>query len=280
VNAPTHWHCGRFRLPLARPLVMGIINVTPDSFSDGGRYLAVERAAEHARQLLAEGADILDIGGESTRPGASQVSPAAQIERVVPVVRELRDVSVPLSVDTSEPEVMRAALDEGVAIINDVRALAVPGALAQMARSDCGLVLMHMQGTPKTMQDNPTYHNVVDEVRDFLRVRRDEAVREGVAAGRIALDPGFGFGKRSEHNRQLLARLDRFGELGQPILVGLSRKAALGDMTGRPVDQRLVASVAAALLAIQAGANIVRVHDVAATRDAIAVWEGVRQERL
>ena len=280
VNPPTHWHCGRFRLPLARPLVMGIINVTPDSFSDGGRYLAVERAAEHARQLLAEGADILDIGGESTRPGASQVSPAAQIERVVPVVRELRDVSVPLSVDTSEPEVMRAALDEGVAIINDVRALAVPGALAQMARSDCGLVLMHMQGTPKTMQDNPTYHNVVDEVRDFLHARRDEAVRAGVAAGRIALDPGFGFGKRSEHNRQLLARLDRFGELGQPILVGLSRKAALGDMTGRPVDQRLVASVAAALLAIQAGANIVRVHDVAATRDAIAVWEGVRQERL
>jgi dihydropteroate synthase len=280
VNAPTHWHCGRFRLPLARPLVMGIINVTPDSFSDGGRYLAVERAAEHARQLLAEGADILDIGGESTRPGASQVSPAAQIERVVPVVRELRDVSVPLSVDTSEPEVMRAALDEGVAIINDVRALAVPGALAQMARSDCGLVLMHMQGTPKTMQDNPTYQNVVDEVRDFLHARRDEAVRAGVAAGRIALDPGFGFGKRSEHNRQLLARLDRFGELGQPILVGLSRKAALGDMTGRPVDQRLVASVAAALLAIQAGANIVRVHDVAATRDAIAVWEGVRQERL
>jgi dihydropteroate synthase len=259
---------------------MGIINVTPDSFSDGGRYLAVERAAEHARQLLAEGADILDIGGESTRPGASQVSPAAQIERVVPVVRELRDVSVPLSVDTSEPEVMRAALDEGVAIINDVRALAVPGALAQMARSDCGLVLMHMQGTPKTMQDNPTYQNVVDEVRDFLRVRRDEAVRAGVAAGRIALDPGFGFGKRSEHNRQLLARLDRFGELCQPILVGLSRKAALGDMTGRPVDQRLVASVAAALLAIQAGANIVRVHDVAAARDAIAVWEGVRQERL
>ena len=280
MNAPTHWHCGRFRLPLARPLVMGIINVTPDSFSDGGRYLAVERAAEHARQLLAEGADILDIGGESTRPGASQVSPAAQIERVVPVVRELRDVSVPLSVDTSEPEVMRAALDEGVAIINDVRALAVPGALAQMARSDCGLVLMHMQGTPKTMQDNPTYQNVVDEVRDFLHARRDEAVRAGVAAGRIALDPGFGFGKRSEHNRQLLARLDRFGELGQPILVGLSRKAALGDMTGRPVDQRLVASVAAALLAIQAGANIVRVHDVAATRDAIAVWEGVRQERL
>jgi dihydropteroate synthase len=280
VNAPTHWHCGRFQLPLNRALVMGIINVTPDSFADGGRYLALDRALEHARQLIAEGADILDIGGESTRPGASQVSPAAQIERVLPLVRALRDVTVPLSVDTSEPEVMRAALDEGVAIINDVRALAVPGALGQMARSDCGLVLMHMQGTPQTMQDNPTYGNVVDEVRDFLRARRDEAVRAGVAPERIALDPGFGFGKRSEHNRQLLARLDRLGELGQPILVGLSRKASLGEMTGRPVDQRLVASVAAALLAIQAGAHIVRVHDVAATRDAIAVWEGVRQERL
>jgi dihydropteroate synthase len=258
---------------------MGIINVTPDSFADGGRYLALDRALEHARRLIAEGADILDIGGESTRPGASQVSPAAQIERVLPVVRALREVTVPLSVDTSEPEVMRAALDEGVAIINDVRALAVPGALGQMGRSDCGLVLMHMKGTPQTMQDDPVYENVVDEVRDFLRARRDEAVRAGVAPQRIALDPGFGFGKRSVHNRQLLARLDRFGELGQPLLVGLSRKASLGEMTGRPVDQRLVASVVAALLAIQAGANIVRVHDVAGTRDAIAVWEGVRQEQ-
>jgi dihydropteroate synthase len=277
--ALTYWHCGRFRLPLDHPLVMGVINVTPDSFSDGGRYLALDRALEHARQLIAEGADILDIGGESTRPGASQVSPAAQIERVLPVVRALRDVAVPLSVDTSEPEVMRAALDEGVAIINDVRALAVPGALAQMARSDCGLVLMHMQGTPQTMQNDPTYADVVGEVRDFLRARRDQAVRAGVAPERIALDPGFGFGKSSRHNRQLLARLDRFVQLGHPVLVGLSRKASLGEMTGRPVEQRLVASVAAALLAIQAGAHVVRVHDVAATRDAISVWEGVRQER-
>ena len=273
---PTHWHCGRFRLALERPLVMGVVNVTPDSFSDGGRYLQVDRAVEHARRLVDDGADILDIGGESTRPGASQVSPAVQIERVMPVLQALRDLTVPLSVDTSEPEVMRAALDEGVAIINDVRALNVPGALQQMARSDCGVVLMHMQGTPQTMQIEPGYGDVVAEVHDFLRARRDEAVRAGVAAQRIALDPGFGFGKRSVHNQQLLAGLGDLLGLGHPLLVGLSRKASLGEITGRPVDQRLIPSVVAALLAVQAGARIVRVHDVAETRDAIALWQAVR----
>jgi dihydropteroate synthase len=276
VGSPAHWHCGRYQLSLERPLVMGVINVTPDSFSDGGRFLAPASALEHARQLIEEGADILDIGGESTRPGAALVSPAAQIERVMPVVRALRDVSVPLSVDTSEPEVMRAALSEGVAIINDVRALGVPGAVRQMAHSDCGVVLMHMQGTPQTMQVDPSYENVVREVGDFLRKRRDEVVQAGAAPDRIVLDPGFGFGKRGVHNRLLLARLGELRALGQPLLVGLSRKASLGEMTGRPVDQRLVASVVAALLAIQAGARIVRVHDVAATRDAIAVWEAVQ----
>jgi dihydropteroate synthase len=278
-DRPTHWHCGRFQLSLERPLVMGVINVTPDSFSDGGLFLAPAAAQAHARQLIEEGADILDIGGESTRPGAALVSPAAQIERVLPVVRALRDVTIPLSVDTSEPEVMRAALSEGVAIINDVRALSVPGALGQMVRSDCGVVLMHMKGTPQTMQNDPTYVDVVDEVGEFLRKRRDEVVKAGVAPDRIVLDPGFGFGKRGAHNRSLLSRLGELTRLGQPLLVGLSRKASLGDMTGRPVDQRLIASVVAALLAIQAGARIVRVHDVAATRDAIAVWEAVRQEK-
>jgi dihydropteroate synthase len=276
---PARWHCGRWQLSLQRPLVMGIVNVTPDSFSDGGRFLHFERALEHSHQLIAEGADILDIGGESTRPGAAEVSAEQEIDRVLPLVRALRDLGVPLSVDTSKPEVMTAALDEGAAIINDVRALGQPGAVEQVAQRDCGVVLMHMQGAPQTMQENPSYSDVVEEVSDFLRRRRDAVLEAGVGSERIVLDPGFGFGKRSVHNRRLLARLGQLRALGQPLLVGLSRKASLGEMTGRPVDQRLVASVVAALLAIQAGANIVRVHDVAATRDAIAVWEGVRQEQ-
>jgi dihydropteroate synthase len=277
--APTHWDCGRFQLSLQRPLVMGIINVTPDSFSDGGRFLPLDRALAHAHQLIGEGADILDVGGESTRPGAAEVGVDQEIERVVPLVRALSDAGVPLSVDTSKPEVMRAALEAGAAIVNDVRALTLPGALEQVSGRDCGVVLMHMQGTPQTMQIEPTYADVVAEVSKFLERRRDEAVRAGVAARRIALDPGFGFGKRGVHNRRLLAHLGELQALGQPLMVGLSRKASLGEMTGRPVDQRLCASVAAALLAIQAGAHVVRVHDVAATRDAIAVWEAVRQEQ-
>jgi dihydropteroate synthase len=264
---------------LQRPLIMGIVNVTPDSFSDGGRFLHFDRALEHARQLIAEGADILDIGGESTRPGAAEVSAVQEIERVLPVVRALRGGPVPLSVDTSKPEVMRAALDEGASIINDVRALDAPGAVELVAQRDCGVVLMHMQGTPATMQADPSYVDVVDEVGAFLRARRDHVLQADVASERIVLDPGFGFGKRGVHNRRLLAQLGELRALGQPLLVGLSRKAALGEMTGRPVDQRLVASVVAALLAIQAGAHIVRVHDVAATRDAIAVWDAVRQEQ-
>lgn len=276
---PASWQCGRWRLSLQRPLIMGIVNVTPDSFSDGGRFLQFDRALEHGRQLIAEGADILDIGGESTRPGAAEVNAAQEIDRVVPLVRALRDGRVPVSVDTSKPEVMRAALDEGAAIINDVRALVAAGAVELMAQRECGVVLMHMQGTPQTMQLDPSYVSVVDEVADFLRRRRDEVRQAGVASDRIVLDPGFGFGKRGVHNRRLLARLGQLRALGQPLLVGLSRKASLGEMTGRPVDQRLVASVVAALLAIQAGAHIVRVHDVAATRDAIAVWEAVRQEQ-
>jgi dihydropteroate synthase len=258
---------------------MGIINVTPDSFSDGGRFPQSERALEHALHLIAEGADILDIGGESTRPGAAEVSADQEIERVLPLVRALREGGVPVSVDTSKPEVMRAVLDEGAAIINDVRALTIPGALERVARGDCGVVLMHMQGTPQTMQIDPSYVDVVAEVGDFLRRRRDAALQAGVTPDRIALDPGFGFGKRGVHNRRLLAHLGELRALDQPLLVGLSRKASLGEMTGQPVDQRVVASAVSAVLAIQAGAQIVRVHDVAATRDAIAVWQAVAQEQ-
>ncbi len=277
--AAPHWQCGDRRLSLRQPLIMGIVNVTADSFSDGGRFLPFERALEHARQLIDEGAHIVDIGGESTRPGSQEIDAALQIERVVPLVRALQDGAAAISVDTSKAQVMLAALQAGAHIINDVRAFSLPGAAAAVAGSDCGLVVMHMQGTPQTMQLDPRYQDVVQEVAQFLRDRRDALVRAGVARERIALDPGFGFGKRGVHNRRLLARLGELGRLGQPLLVGLSRKASLGEITGRPADQRMVASVTAALLAVQAGARIVRVHDVAAMRDAIAVWEAVRQER-
>ncbi len=258
---------------------MGIVNVTPDSFSDGGLNLDAGAARETARRLIEEGADILDIGGESTRPGAAEVSAAEELRRVLPLVVAMRDAGVPISVDTSKPEVMRAALAEGAAIINDVGALRAPGAIDVVAGSDCGIVLMHMQGMPRTMQAAPQYDDVVRDVGAFLQARRDDLVSSGVAAERVALDPGFGFGKALAHNLALLAGLAMFAALGQPVLVGLSRKSMLGELTGRPVDRRVHASVAAALLAIERGASIVRVHDVAATRDAIRVWAAVKAER-
>jgi len=257
---------------------MGIVNVTPDSFSDGGRYFDLERALAHAERLIAEGADLLDIGGESTRPGAAEVAVAEELARVIPLVRALRDRGVPLSVDTSKPEVMRAALAEGASIVNDVRALQADGAIEAVAASGCGVVLMHMQGEPRTMQLAPHYGDVVREVGDFLRARRDALVAAGVARERIAIDPGFGFGKTAAHNFALLARLHELAALGQPVLVGLSRKSMLGQATGRAVGERVHASVAAALLAVQRGARIVRVHDVAATRDALAVWQAVIEQ--
>jgi dihydropteroate synthase len=274
------WRCGARLVPLDRPLVMGIVNVTPDSFSDGGRYLTFDRALEHARQLAEDGADILDIGGESTRPGAAEVGAEEEISRVVPLVEALRGSGKLLSVDTSKPQVIRAALAAGADIINDVRSLALPGALDAVRDSECGIVIMHMQGTPQTMQRDPRYDDVVTEVAQYLDGRAAALESAGIAAQRIAVDPGFGFGKRGVHNRRLLAHLARLAALGRPLLVGLSRKASLGEMTGRPVGERMVASVAAALLAVQAGARIVRVHDVAATRDALAVWEAVRQETM
>lgn len=276
--APAIWQCGRHRLHLDRVHLMGVLNVTPDSFSDGGSFLALDAAVAHAGRLIDEGADIIDIGGESTRPGAPHVPAEVQMERVLPVLRALAGAPVALSVDTSEPALMRAALDLGVSIVNDVRALRVPGALDAVRAADCGVVLMHMPGEPATMQRHASYTDVVAEVGQWLAQRRDAVVAAGVAPARIAVDPGFGFGKAHGHNRRLLAGLERFMALGQPLLVGLSRKSSLGDITGRPVTQRLGASLAAALLAIGSGARIVRVHDVAATRDAIAVWEAIAQE--
>ncbi len=254
---------------------MGVVNVTPDSFSDGGRFLDPEAAIDHARRLIGEGADIVDVGGESTRPGARPVDAAEELQRVLPVIRALRDESVPVAVDTLKPEVMRAAIAEGASIVNDVYALRVPGALDAVSASDAGICLMHMQGEPRTMQAAPHYEDVVREVKAFLRERMAAAASAGIAGERVAVDPGFGFGKTVGHNLELLRRLPELVELGAPVLVGLSRKSTLGAITGRPASERLAASLAAALLAVLRGATIVRVHDVAATRDALAVLAAV-----
>ncbi|MGE5713117.1 MAG: dihydropteroate synthase [Betaproteobacteria bacterium] len=278
VELSATWSVGGKVLDLSRPLIMGILNVTPDSFSDGGRYFAPEAAREQAERLIEEGADLLDIGGESTRPGAADVPESAEIDRVIPLLEAVRGRGVPLSVDTSKPGVMRAALAAGAAIINDVRALQEPGALDAVRTSDCGLVLMHMQGTPRTMQKEPRYDDVVREVGEFLRARVAGLVTAGVAARRIVVDPGFGFGKSVAHNFTLLRELRALTSAGRPLLVGLSRKSMLGAITGRLVDDRAAASIAAALLAVERGARIVRVHDVAATRDALQVWAATTNE--
>ncbi|MEW5864375.1 MAG: dihydropteroate synthase [Pseudomonadota bacterium] len=271
--------CGRFSLALERPLVMGVLNVTPDSFSDGGRFLERDAAIAHAQRMVAEGADIVDVGGESTRPGARPVSEDEELERVLPVLEALRELPVPLSVDTRRPRVMREALAAGASMVNDVEALEAPGALAAVAASGCGVCLMHKKGDPATMQDNPIYADVVAEVKSYLAARIAAAEAAGIARERIVADPGFGFGKTAAHNLELLRRLAEFSELGVPIAVGLSRKSTLGAITGRPAGERLAASLAAALLAAQAGATIVRVHDVRETRDALAVWLAVRGGR-
>jgi dihydropteroate synthase len=268
--------CGRFRLSLERPLIMGVVNITPDSFSDGGRFLNPAAAVAHARRLIDEGADLIDLGAESSRPGAAAVvSAEEELRRLLPVLRGLRDAPVPVSVDTTKPEVMRAALAEGASVINDINALRAAGAIAAVAATDAFVCLMHMQGTPGTMQQHPSYDNVVAEVKAFLS-ERVRAVRDaGIAAERIAIDPGFGFGKTLEHNLELLRHLREFTQLGAPVLAGWSRKSSLGRITGKPAADRLAASVAAALIAAQNGAGILRVHDVAATRDALAVLAAV-----
>ncbi|MDR3300511.1 MAG: dihydropteroate synthase [Candidatus Accumulibacter sp.] len=267
--------CGKFLLRLERPLIMGIVNLTPDSFSGDGLGDDVQLAVEYARRQIAVGADIIDLGAESSRPGAPPVTLDEELERLLPVLEALADCPTPISVDTYKPEVMRAALARGASMINDIFALRRPGALDAVAASDCAVCLMHARGEPATMQRHPDYGDVVAEVRAFLAGRLAAAAAAGIGRERLALDPGFGFGKTPEHNLALLARLDELASDGLPILAGMSRKSMLGAVTGRPVGERLGASVAAALLAAERGAKIVRVHDVAETRDALNVWQAV-----
>jgi dihydropteroate synthase len=268
--------CGRFKLSLDRPLIMGVVNVTPDSFSDGGLHADANAAIAHARRLVEEGADIVDVGGESTRPGAAPVSLDDERRRVLPVVEALAAGAVPVSVDTRKPELMREAIAAGAAMVNDVTALSTRAALDAVARAPVAVCLMHMQGEPATMQADPSYADVVREVRDYLAARVAAVEGAGIPRERIVVDPGFGFGKNLEHNLALLRALREFGSLGVAVLAGLSRKAMLGRLTGREPRDRVHASVAAALISVQNGAHIVRVHDVAATRDALAVWNAVR----
>jgi len=254
------------------PRVMGILNVTPDSFSDGGRYLEVDRAIEHALQLVAEGADIIDVGGESTRPGARPVSFAEEIDRVAPVIAGIAQASsVVISIDTSKPEVMRAAAAAGAGMINDVRALSSEGAMAAAADLGLPVCLMHMQGQPVNMQLNPAYSDVVDEVRNYLLERAAACIRGGIPRDRILLDPGFGFGKSLQHNLELLRHLDRFVDTGFAVLAGLSRKSMIATLLGDPDRDRLAGSVTLALYAVRKGVHIVRVHDVAQTVDALKI---------
>lgn len=268
-------HCGRYKFSLDRALVMGIVNVTPDSFTDGGLYDSAERAVSHAVNLIEEGADILDIGGESTRPGSIPVSISEELHRVIPVIKELAGMNVPVSVDTSKPEVMQAAVDAGAVMINDVNALQAPGALNVAVSGQVAVCLMHMHTRFHTGQAEPHYGNVVAEVRNFLQERLNVARAAGILEERLVIDPGFGFGKKPEHNFQLLQHLDHFTGMGVPVLAGLSRKSMLGRITGKQVGERIYASIAAALLAVSRGAGIVRVHDVRATREALAVYDAM-----
>ena len=263
---------GRHALDLSVPRVMGIVNVTPDSFSDGGRFLEPSHAIAHAMRLVEEGADLVDVGGESTRPGAVDVPADVQAARIVPVVTALARAGALVSVDTSSTAVMRVALDAGASMINDVRALREPGALDLAAASDVAVCLMHMQGTPTTMQDDPRYDDVLHDVCTFLHARAEACRAAGIDAARIVVDPGFGFGKTLAHNAALVRGLPRIAALGYPVLAGLSRKGSLGAITSRPSTDRLAASLAAALAAVAHGAAIVRVHDVRETVDALKVW--------
>ena len=268
---------GRAILDDPRPRVMGILNVTPDSFSDGGRSATLDAALRRAEQMIAEGADLIDVGGESSRPGADVVPESEEIARVAPVVEAIATrFGVTISVDTTKLEVARLALEAGAHVINDIRGLDDPALAALVAEAGAGVVLMHMQGTPRTMQDDPRYDDVVREVRDDLARRVARAEGAGIPRARIAIDPGIGFGKRTAHNLELLRGLDQLAPIGCPILIGTSRKGFLGKLIGRPLDDRMVASVASALAAAAGGARILRVHDVGPTVDALKVWEAQR----
>jgi dihydropteroate synthase len=272
------WRCRDRTIDLTRPIVMGILNVTPDSFSDGDRYSSLDAALERAAEIAAEGAVVIDVGGESTRPGAAGVDAALEIARVVPVIEGIAAASdIAISIDTSKPQVMAAAAAAGACIVNDVYALRAPGARAWAAASRVGVCLMHMQGVPRTMQDHPHYDDVVAEVFEFLASERDACIEAGIAREAIALDPGIGFGKGLVHNMTLLKELSRFNALSAPLLVGVSRKSFIGRVLGRPIDARLYGGLGLAALSVSKGARIVRTHDVAATRDAICMVSAVLQ---
>lgn len=265
-------------LPTRRPLLMGILNVTPDSFSDGGTWQGTDQAVAHALAMVESGADIIDVGGESSRPGAVEVSVAEELRRVVPVIERLRaEANVPISIDTSKPELMLAGVQAGAGMINDINALQADGAFETVLGLRVPVCLMHMQGQPRSMQQQPHYEDVVAEVSTFLLQRAEALIQAGFRQRDIALDPGFGFGKTLQHNIELFQAIPRLAGLGFPLLVGVSRKSMLGDITGQPVGSRIHASVAAALLAAQSGASILRVHDVAATLDALKVWQALSE---
>jgi dihydropteroate synthase len=271
------WTCGRFEFNLERPILMGIVNVTPDSFSDGGQHDQTDTAIAHARQLIAQGAHILDIGGESTRPGAAPVTLEIELARIMPILDAVKDSGAAISIDTCKAEVMRAALAEGADMINDVTGMRTAQARAVVAQHpNCGVCVMHMQGEPRTMQQNPHYDDVVREVHQALLHQAHTLQESGVDRSRISIDPGLGFGKTLAQNYQLIAELETIASSGYPVVFGASRKSMLGAVTGQSVDQRLAGSLAAALAGVAHGAKVLRVHDMAETRDALMVWQSVK----
>ena len=277
---PVAWRCGRFLFDWSQrksPLVMGILNVTPDSFSDGGKYSSRDAALAHAEEMIAQGVEMIDIGGESSRPGSEPLSLQEELDRVLPILEVLKDAPVAISIDTYKPKTMKAAVDLGVDCVNDIWAFRQPLAIESVAQSNCGLLLMHMQKDPMTMQFDPHYEDVIAEVNGFLMERCVVLEDEGISRERLAIDPGFGFGKTLEHNMNMLQNFHVFCQHDLPVLAGLSRKSSLGAITGRAMDERVSASVAAALMAIERGAHIVRVHDVPATMDAVKIWSAAQE---